>query len=92
MNKEEQTFERFTEDINLLMEIYGLLEKDDEEILNKIKYIETHKSSYVDAILSVYYDELRILTIKHEQNMKYRKLIEDKINELKEKAKKENKQ
>lgn len=85
----EQTFERFTEDINLLNEVYALLNEDDLEILNKIKYIETHKSSYVDAILSVYYDELRILTIEHEQNMKYRKLIEDKINDLKEKAKKE---
>ena len=87
MNKEEQIFKRFAEDINLLNEIYGLLEKDDEEILNKIKYIKTHESMSDDN-----YDYVYGLNIKHEQNMKYRKLIEDKINELKEKAKKENKQ
>jgi len=43
MDKEEQIFERFTEDINLLNEVYALLNEDDLEILNKIKYIETHK-------------------------------------------------
>jgi hypothetical protein len=49
---------------------------------------KTRKDSYVDTVLSPYYDELRVLTIEHEQNMKYRKFINDKINELKEKAKK----
>jgi hypothetical protein len=89
MNKEDEKFKRFAEDIDLLNEVYELLEKDDEEICRNIKHIETCKGSYVDTVLSSYYDELRILTIKHEQNIKYRKFINDKINELKEKLKRE---
>lgn len=88
----EEVFDKFAEDIKLLNEVYELLEKDDEEICRNIKHIETRKGSYIDSILSSYYDELRMFTIEHAQNMKYRKFINDKINELKEKAKKESKQ
>ena len=92
MDKEDERFKRLTKDINLLSEIYNLLEKDDEGICGRIKNLKDNGSIYasLDGFVN-YYDEMRVLTIEHEQNMKYRKLIEDKINDLKEKAKKENK-
>jgi hypothetical protein len=38
MNKEDEKFKRLAEDIDLLNEVYELLEKDDEEICRNIKH------------------------------------------------------